>query len=120
EAYTAEGNALLNDMRFTDAVRAFAKAYAMDSTNTDAASAYGASLLGVGRIDEGVELLRRARERDPLSAIVVGILGYGLELRRQYDSAIAMTRVAIDLDARNVLAHQGLGFLFAFNNMPDS
>src|SRR6185312_5840001 len=120
EAGIAKGNALLNEMRFPDAVRAFANAYAKDSTNTDAVWAYGASLLGVGRVDEGVGLLRRARERDPLSAIVVGILGYGLELRRQYDSAIATTRAAVDLGTRNVLAHQGLGFLFAFNNMPDS
>ena len=120
EAYVAEGNALLNEMRFTDAVRAFGNAYAKDSTNADVMVASGAALLGVGRVDEGVAQLRRARERDPLSAIVVGLLGYGLELRRQYDSAITATRVAVDLDPRNILGHQGLGFLFAFNNMPDS
>jgi len=120
EALVGEGNALINEMRFGDAVRAFEKAFTVDSTNVDVLSAYGAMLLGVGRVDEGVAQLRRARERDPLSPTVVGILGYGLQLLGQYDQAIAALKVAIDLDRTNVLPHQGLGFIFAFNNMPDS
>jgi tetratricopeptide (TPR) repeat protein len=120
EAYVGEGNALIGDMRLADAVRAFERGFLMDSSNVDVLLAYGAGLLQVGRVQEGLAQLRRARERDPLSATVVGLLGYAFELLRQYDAAIATTKAAIDLDSGNVLAHQGLGFLFAFNNMPDS
>jgi eukaryotic-like serine/threonine-protein kinase len=120
EAYVGEGNALLNDMRFADALAAFEKAYKVDSSNVDAIIAYGAALIGIGRVEEGIAQLRHARDRDPLSSMANGLVAYGLELLRQYDAAIAVNRMVVAMDPTNVLARQGLGFLFAFNNMPDS
>jgi len=120
EAYVAEGNALYGDMRLADAVRAFEKAYAVDPTNVDVLWAYGAMLMAVGRVPDGLTQLRRARELDPLAPTVVGLLAYGLQMDHQYDAAIATTRIAIDLDPKSVLPHQGIAFMFAFNNMPDS
>jgi serine/threonine-protein kinase len=120
EAYVGEANALINDMRFADAVRTLGKGYAIDSANVDVLANYGVALLAVGRIQDGVALLQRARERDPLSAIVVGLLGYGFELLRRYDESIPLIREVVEMDPRNVLVRQSLGFLFAFANMPDS
>jgi serine/threonine-protein kinase len=120
EAYVAEGNALYGDMRLADAVRAFEKAYVVDSINVDVLWAYGAMLIAVGRVQDGLTQLRRARELDPLTPTVAGLLGYGLEMDHQYDAAIAATRTAIDLDPKSVLPHQGRAFMFVFNNMPDS
>ena len=120
EAYVGEANVLLNDMHVDGAVRALEKAYALDSGNTDVLTAYGAALLQSGRVDEGVVHLRRAHALDPLGSTIAGILGYGFELRRQYGDAIAMTKVVLAMDPANVLAHQGIGFIYAFNGMPDS
>src|SRR5205085_1973829 len=85
EAYVAEGNALYGDMRLADAVRAFEKARAVDSINVDVLWAYGAMLLAVGRVQDGLIQLRRARELDPLTPTIAGLLAYGLEMDRQYD-----------------------------------
>jgi tetratricopeptide (TPR) repeat protein len=120
EAYVGEANALINDMRFADAVRTLRKGYAMDSANVDVLANYGVALLAIGRVEDGVALLQRARERDPLSAIVVGLLGYGFELLRRYDESIPLIRAVVEMDPRNVLVRQSLGFAFAFANMPDS
>jgi len=120
DAYVAEGNALYGDMRFADAVRAFEKAYAVDSSNVDVLWAYGAMLIAVGRVQDGIAQLRRARVLDPLTPSVVGLLAYGLQMDHKYDAAIAATKIAIDLDPKSVLPHQGRAFMFAFNHMPDS
>ena len=120
EAYVAEGNALYGEMRLGDAVRAFENAYSVDSSNVDVLWAYGAMLFAVGRVQDGLAQLRHARALDPLIPTVAGLLGYGLQMSHQYDAAIAATRIAIDLEPKSVLPHQGLGFIFAFANMPDS
>jgi serine/threonine protein kinase/tetratricopeptide (TPR) repeat protein len=120
EAYVAEGNALLNEMRFVESEAAFEKAYRADSLNADIIWPYAVAQLFLGRVDKGVALLRRGRDLDPLSPRMNGLLGYGLELLRRYDEAIVSIRVAVELHPKGVLGLQGLGFVFAFNNMPDS
>ena len=119
-AYVGEGNAFLNEMRFSDAVRVLERAFRMDTTNVDALWAYSGALVGVGRIDEALAHLRRARDRDPLSTSVLGFLGYVQELHRQYDSAAVTLKLAIALDPRSTIARQGLGFVLAFDHKPDS
>ena len=120
EAYVGEGNALLNEWRVAEAGRAYQKALGMDSTNVDALWAYAGVLFGLGSIDEGLAYVRRARDRDPLSSNLVGYVGYGLVLQRQYAEAIAADKLAIELDPRNLIAQQALGIVFALNGMPDS
>jgi tetratricopeptide (TPR) repeat protein len=120
EAYVAEGNALLSEMKFVESRAALEKAYAADSNNADIIWPYGASLYLVGDVDRGLTVFRRGHERDPLSATIAGLLGYGLMMRRQYDSAVALTRLAIELQPENLIAHQALGFIYSLKHVPDS
>jgi len=120
EAYVAQGNAFLSEMRFLDARLAFYKAYTADSTNTDVVWAYGGILYAIGDVDGGLSVLRRGRERDPLSTIIMGLIGYGLTMRGQHDSALAITQLAAELQPNDPIVHQGLGFIQAWNHAPDS
>ena len=120
EAYVAQGNALLSEVNFVGARRAFENAYAADSGNADVVWPYGASLYAVGDVDGGLAVLRRGQERDPLSATILGLIGYGLMMRRQYDSALALTRLAAELQPGDPIVHQALGFIYAFKHAPDS
>jgi hypothetical protein len=107
-------------MRFLDARLGFSKAFTLDSTNTDVVWPYGAILYQVGDVDGGLAVLRRGRERDPLSTTIIGLVGYGLTMRRQYDSALVLTRLAADLQPNDPVVHQALGFLHAWKHTPDS
>jgi len=120
EAHVAEGNALLNEMKLVEACRAFERAYTADSNNTDVVWPYGAALYAVGDVEAGLAVLRRGRDRDPLSGTVIGLLGYGLTMRRQYDSALVVTRLAAELQPEQPIIHQSLGFIYAFKHAPDS
>ena len=120
EAYVAESFILASAMRFAEAVRPLERAYQIDSSNTDIISNYGLALSQIGQVEEGLRLARRARARDPLSGTALGIMSYLIFQSRQYESAVAEGKAALDLDPKNVLMLQGLGFSFAFNGMPDS
>jgi hypothetical protein len=41
-------------------------------------------------------------------------------MRRQYDSALALTRLAAELQPGDPIVHQALGFIYAFKHAPDS
>jgi Flp pilus assembly protein TadD len=120
EAYAAQSFALVNEMRFGEAIEPMEKAVRLDSTNADIVSSYAAGLGQVGRVSDGLVQARRARERDPLSGTAVGLLSYLLSLSRQYDAAIEQVRAAIVLDPTNVIMHRSLGFYYAFHAQPDS
>jgi eukaryotic-like serine/threonine-protein kinase len=120
EAYVAQGNVLLSEMNFVGARRAFENAYAADSSNADVVWPYGAALYAVGDVDGGLAVLRRGKERDPLSAIFAGLIGYGFAMRRQYDSALALTRLAAELQPENPIVTYSLGFIYAYSHVPDS
>ncbi|MEP7325992.1 MAG: protein kinase [Gemmatimonadota bacterium] len=120
EAYVAESFILTNDMRFAEAVSPLEKAYLIDSSNVDVVTPYGLGLAQIGRVEEGLQQLRRARDQDPLSGSALGVLSYLLFMSRQYDAAIAEGKAALDLDPKNILMLQALGFYFAFHGMPDS
>jgi serine/threonine-protein kinase len=120
EAYVAQGNAFLSEVNFVEARRAFERAYAADSSDADVIWPYGAVLYAVGDVDGGLAVLRRGRERDPLSATFAGLMGYGFRMRRQYDSALALTRLAGELQPDNPIVSHSLGFIYAFRHVPDS
>ena len=120
EAYAAESFVLIGEVRMPEAARALERAVALDSSNVDVLSAYGAMLGQLGRAEESVVQARRARDKDPLSGTAVGLLSYALAITRQYDTAIPTIRAALDLHPKSVIMYRSLGFYFAFNGQPDS
>ncbi len=62
-----------------------------------------------GRLDEALELRRRAEELDPFSAIAMQEVGWPLYLLRRYDEAAAQFGKVIELEPAWCAGHYGLG-----------
>jgi serine/threonine-protein kinase len=63
----------------------------------------------LGRTDEALDELRRAKALDPLSPIINTRMGTVLVYAHRYDQAIVELRKALDLDPTNILARFELG-----------
>jgi len=87
------------------AARGFARALELDPNHALAHMYYGLFLCAAGRAHEGVDHLRRARDRDPLSRIVMLSLAAGLYFSRRYTEAIDETLRALDLMSGITEAH---------------
>jgi serine/threonine-protein kinase len=98
EAHSALGNALSNDLRFTEVEAAFKRGFSLNPNYASAHQWYGETLQSLGRFEEAVAELRRARELDPLSLIINSILAGTLYSAGRYDEASQQTQRAMDLD----------------------
>jgi TolB-like protein/DNA-binding winged helix-turn-helix (wHTH) protein len=82
---------------------------------------YGNILLGpLGRHEEAIAELNRARELDPLSLIINADLGYAYYLARQYDSAFAQYQKVLAMDRNFVPVHHDLLKYYALKKMYDA
>ena len=70
---------------------------------------YGWCLLILGRTEEALEEVRRARELDPLSVRAHVAVGMSLYFARQHERAIEYLNLARELDPRFPDVHCGLG-----------
>ena len=69
-------------------------------------------LTSVGRLDEALAELRRAREADPLSLILNVATGWVLYAARRYDEAIEQYRKAIEMDPTFFAAQREIGTVY--------
>jgi len=63
----------------------------------------------MGRFDDSLDQIRKARDLDPLSTNINWSLGWRLYLARQYDRSIAQLRDALEMDPSYEWAHLILG-----------
>jgi TolB-like protein/tetratricopeptide (TPR) repeat protein len=70
---------------------------------------YGWCLVALGRLDDALAEIRRARELDPLSVRANAAMAMCLYFARQHDRAIEYLKLAIELDPHFADAHCGLG-----------
>ena len=70
---------------------------------------YAEYLSAMGRHDEALREIRRARESDPLSPILRVMEGYVLYYARRYESALESLQKALPLDPDFALVHSWLG-----------
>lgn len=70
---------------------------------------YGWCLVALGRIDDALAEIRRARELDPLSARANTAMAMCLYFARHHDRAIEHLELAVELDPQFADAHCGLG-----------
>ncbi|MEP7338729.1 MAG: winged helix-turn-helix domain-containing protein [Acidobacteriota bacterium] len=63
----------------------------------------------LGHYDEGIKMMRRAQELDPLSLVVNTDTGYAYYIARRYDEAIAIYQSTLTMDSKFSLAHLLLG-----------
>lgn len=74
---------------------------------------YAEYLAAVGRADESVSEIERARTLDPLSIIINADVGKYLYFARRYDEAIAQFHKTLEMDANFFDAHYYLSLAYA-------
>jgi len=72
---------------------------------------YAEYLSAVGRVDESIETVKKAKERDPLSPVTWGISSR-FYLARRYDQAIKQIRESLELNPNHFLLHFYLGNVY--------
>lgn len=81
-----------------EAERLFERSLTLDPGAPVAHLWYGSFLVSMGRLADGLRLTARARELDPLSPRVNGVLGLLHYLARQYDESLKHSATALSLD----------------------
>jgi serine/threonine-protein kinase len=100
------------------AEEAFTRALALNDNNAAAHREYGELLTGLGRFDEAIAELQRARELAPASLPVSVALGAGFYYARRYDAALRQLRKALELDPAAAEIHAYLGLIYGQQGKP--
>jgi DNA-binding winged helix-turn-helix (wHTH) protein/tetratricopeptide (TPR) repeat protein len=97
--------------------REFKRALELNSNYATAHQWYGGYLISLGRFDEGISAIKRARELDPLSPIINASVGWFYYYARDYDKAIEEGRKALKLEDKTGIAHYFLALAFIKKGM---
>ncbi len=97
------------DWAWEDAEREFQRALELNPRYVRAHHWYALFLAAMGRQDEAIEQIKRARKLDPLSLIVSVAEGRILHFARRFDDAIEQFRKIVELDPSFIPAHCDLG-----------
>lgn len=97
------------DWAWEDAEREFTRALELNPRYVRAHHWYALFLAAMGRQDEAIEQIRKARKLDPLSLIVSVAEGRILHFARRFDDAIERFRKIVELDPSFIPAHCDLG-----------
>jgi len=83
----------------------FRRALALDPNLVGADQGYSVLLSCLRRYEEAIREILEARELDPLSLVINGLVGFIHMRARQYDRAIAECLKAIELDPNHPFSH---------------
>jgi TolB-like protein/DNA-binding winged helix-turn-helix (wHTH) protein/Tfp pilus assembly protein PilF len=110
EAETSLATAKFNyDWDWTGATQGFTKAMQMDPGYATVYQRYSLYLSAMGRFDDSLEQIKKARDLDPLSISINASLGWRLYLAREYDRSITQLRDTLEMDPNYEWAHLTLG-----------
>jgi TolB-like protein/DNA-binding winged helix-turn-helix (wHTH) protein/Flp pilus assembly protein TadD len=99
EAQTSLATAKFNyDWDWTGAAEGFKTAIRLDPSYATAYQRYSLYLIALGRFDDSFQMIKKARELEPLSTSINSSLGWRLYLAREYDRSIAQLRETLDMD----------------------
>ncbi len=110
DAHTSLGFVEMHyEWNFRGAEREFKRAIDLDPNYSTAHQWYALDLIAMGRTDEAVAEIERARQTDPLSAIINTDMAEILYWARRYDGALKQAQATVEMDpsfahARRVLA----------------
>lgn len=90
--------AMNHDWDWAKAEQEFRRAIELDSNYATAHQWYAEYLMAVGRFDEGLAAIKRARELDPLSMIINADTGKFLYFARRYEDAIQQLQETMKMD----------------------
>ena len=110
ETQTALATVQFNDdWNWKAAETGFRHAIQLNPSYATAHQRYSLYLIAMGRTEESLAEMNRARSLDPLSLSVNFSLGWRLYMARQYDQAISQLLNTIEMDPTYLLAHIVLG-----------
>jgi TolB-like protein/DNA-binding winged helix-turn-helix (wHTH) protein/Flp pilus assembly protein TadD len=110
EAQVALATVRLNyDWDWAGAAAGFQRAIELNPSYSTAYQRYSLYLMAMGRTEQSVAVINRAREIDPLSVSMNFSLGWRLYMSRQYDQAIERLQNTIEMDPNFAVAHLVLG-----------
>ncbi len=110
ETQTALATVQFNDdWNWKAAETGFRHAIQLNPSYATAHQRYSLYLIAMGRTEESLEEMNRARSLDPLSLSMNFSLGWRLYMARQYDQAISQLLNTIEMDPTYLLAHIVLG-----------
>ena len=113
EAYASLGQVkLIYDWDWAGAEADFQQAIRLNPTYPTAHQWHGESLVSMGRFDQGLAELKKARDLDPLSSIINTNLGLNFYWARRYDLAIEQLERALELEPNFFRAHLHLGMCY--------
>jgi TolB-like protein/DNA-binding winged helix-turn-helix (wHTH) protein/Tfp pilus assembly protein PilF len=110
EAETSLATARFNyDWDWNAAAAGFQRAIQLDPKYATAYQRYSLYSIAMGRFDDSLEQIKKARDLDPLSISINSSLGWRLYLARQYDRSIAQLKDTLEMDPAYEWAHLILG-----------
>lgn len=114
EAETSLATVKFNyDWDWSGAAAGFGKAIQDNPSYATAYQRYSLYLMAMGRTEDSVAQIDKARELDPLSISINFSLGWRFYMARQYDRAIQQLRNTLEMDPSYELPHLVLGLAYA-------
>jgi TolB-like protein/DNA-binding winged helix-turn-helix (wHTH) protein/Tfp pilus assembly protein PilF len=121
EAHTSLATMSFNyDWNWSAAERELERALAINPSYATAHQRYSLLLMSMGRTDQSISEMNRARELDPVSVSINFSLGWRLYFARHYDAAIAQLHDTLDIDPNFALALVVLGEAYEQENQLDA
>jgi TolB-like protein/DNA-binding winged helix-turn-helix (wHTH) protein/tetratricopeptide (TPR) repeat protein len=114
EAYAERAWTLLKfRWDFPGAERDFRRGLELDSVTSSIPEGYGEYLVAMGRFDEGLQQMKRARDLDPLSVVMKADSCRLFGFARRNNDAAAQCNAALELDPGSPWAHRLLAEIYA-------
>jgi TolB-like protein/DNA-binding winged helix-turn-helix (wHTH) protein/Tfp pilus assembly protein PilF len=105
------------EWKFQDAEKEFKRAIDLDPNYSTTHHWYAYDLAAMDRMDEAVAEVKRARETDPISAIINTDVAEMLYWARRYDDAMQQAKVTIEMEPNFAHAHRVLERIYDEKHM---
>ena len=105
EAHTSLAHLYLHEWKWEEAEKEFRKAIELNPGYSVTYHWYSLGLTTLGRLEEAVQMMKRAQELDPLSTRINADLGMAYFAARRYDEAVAQEAKTLELNPKSATAH---------------
>jgi TolB-like protein/Flp pilus assembly protein TadD len=118
ECHTSLAAVAMNEWNWTLAEKEYRRAVELNPNYATAHHWYALYLIGVGKTEQALEEIRRARESDPLSLPINTDVGYIFFCARRYDEATSEYKKTLELNSDFPMALEGLAQTYVESGKP--